>query len=108
LIQIVCFFRKKQASSASIALMKTSLKEFAHQAAEVTLDQIPCFKPAKVTAIQAEADLSQRMAALGLREQSVIQVLRHASFGGPVQVRVGTTEIIMRLKDARQIHLTTL
>jgi ferrous iron transport protein A len=63
---------------------------------------------AKVISIQAEADLAQRMAALGLREQSVVQVLRHASFGGPVQVRVGTTEIIMRLQDARQIQLASL
>jgi len=88
--------------------MYTSLKVSAHQGAKVTLDQLPCFVPAKVIAIQAEADLAQRMAALGLREQCVVQVLRHASFGGPVQVRVGTTEIIMRLKDARQIHLDPL
>ena len=88
--------------------MNTSLKVSAPQGTLVTLDQLPCFVPAKVIAIQAEADLAQRMAALGLREQSVVQVLRHASFGGPVQVRVGTTEIIMRLQDARQIQLASL
>jgi ferrous iron transport protein A len=88
--------------------MNTSLKVSAPQGTQVTLDQLPCFVPAKVIAIQAEADLAQRMAALGLREQSVVQVLRHASFGGPVQVRVGTTEIIMRLQDARQIQLASL
>jgi ferrous iron transport protein A len=88
--------------------MNTSLKVSAPQGTQVTLDQLPCFVLAKVISIQAEADLAQRMAALGLREQSVVQVLRHASFGGPVQVRVGTTEIIMRLQDARQIQLASL
>ena len=88
--------------------MNTSLKVLSPKGEKLTLDQIPCFLPAKVIAVQAEADLTQRMAALGLREQCVVQVLRHASFGGPVQVRVGTTEIIMRLKDARQIHLASL
>jgi ferrous iron transport protein A len=57
----------------------------------------------RITDIQAETELRQRLAALGLREGCAVQVLRKASFGGPMHVRVGTTEVIMRLIEARRI-----
>jgi ferrous iron transport protein A len=40
---------------------------------------------------------------LGLREGCVVQVLRKASLGGPIHVRVGTTEVIMRRIEAKRI-----
>ena len=53
--------------------------------------------------MQADTELKQRLAALGLRHGCTVQVLRKASFGGPVHVRVGTTEVIMRLNEAKRI-----
>jgi ferrous iron transport protein A len=40
---------------------------------------------------------------LGLRVGKSIHVLRRGALGGPLHVRVGTTEIIIRRTDARQI-----
>ena len=54
-------------------------------------------------AIQADVDLKQRLAALGLRVGCEVHVLRKASLGGPVHVRVGTTEVIMRRIEAKRI-----
>jgi len=57
----------------------------------------------EIASIQADTDLSHRLMALGLRPGSTLQVLRKASFGGPMHVRVGTTEVIMRLNEAKRI-----
>lgn len=56
-----------------------------------------------IATIQADTELKQRLVALGLRQGCTVQVLRKASFGGPVHVRVGTTEVIMRLNEAKRI-----
>ena len=45
---------------------------------------------------------------MGLREGGVVQVLRKASMGGPIHVRVGTTEAIMRRIDAQRITVVPL
>ena len=67
------------------------------------LDHFQVGEQGRITDIQAEAELLQRMAALGLREGCVVQVLRKASLGGPIHVRVGTTEVIMRRIEAKRI-----
>jgi ferrous iron transport protein A len=74
----------------------------------LTLGHCQIGEPTKITAIQADVDLKQRMAALGLREGCTVSVLRKASLGGPVQVRVGTTEVIMRLNEANRIVVMPL
>ena len=75
---------------------------------KMTLDQLPVGSFGQITAIAADKELMQRLAALGLRETCTVQVLRHASLGGPVHVRVGTTEVIMRRTEARRITLMAL
>ena len=60
-------------------------------------------EPGKISAIQADPELMQRLAALGLRAGCKVHVLRKAGCGGPVHVRVGTTEVIMRLNEAKRI-----
>jgi ferrous iron transport protein A len=69
----------------------------------LTLDHIQVGEVGKIAAINAGIDLKQRFAALGLKDGSTVQVLRRASFGGPMHVRMGTTEIIMRLNEAKRI-----
>jgi ferrous iron transport protein A len=69
----------------------------------LTLDQFEVGVHGLITAVHAELDLKQRLAALGLREGVDLHVLRKASFGGPVHVRVGTTEVIMRCTEAQRI-----
>lgn len=69
----------------------------------LALDHFQVGEQGRITEIQAETELTQRLAAMGLRAGSVVQVLRKASFGGPLHVRVGTTEVIMRLQEARRI-----
>jgi len=68
-----------------------------------TLDLFQVGELGRITDIQADTDLKQRLAALGLREGCTVRVLRRASFGGPMHVRVGTTEVIMRRIEAKRL-----
>jgi ferrous iron transport protein A len=58
-----------------------------------------------IQTINAEQGLHQRLNALGFRIGKQIQLIRRASFNGPLHVRIGATDIIMRDKDAQRILL---
>ena len=70
------------------------------------LESLPCGQSARIEALTVESDLHARLSALGLRHGKWIQVVRRAVLGGPLHVRVGTTEIILRRKEAAQIQLS--
>ena len=57
--------------------------------------------------INMDPALKKRFFALGLKEGAHVHVLRRAIFGGPMHVRVGTSELIVRLKEASCICLVT-
>jgi ferrous iron transport protein A len=69
----------------------------------LALDRFQVGDQGRITGIQADAELRQRLSALGLRDGCIVQILRKASFGGPIHVRVGTTEVIMRRIEAKRI-----
>lgn len=48
-------------------------------------------------------ELLPRMAALGFHVGETIQVIRRAPFAGPLHIRIGTTDLIMRRADAHGI-----
>ncbi|BAZ09696.1 FeoA family protein [Calothrix sp. NIES-4071] len=58
-----------------------------------------------ITGISAEASLEQRLLALGFRAGRKITMLRSSPFNGPLHVRVGTTEVMLRRRDAKSIQL---
>jgi ferrous iron transport protein A len=58
-----------------------------------------------IQAIQAEQALYQRLNALGFRIGKKIELIRRASFNGPLHVRIGTTDIILRNIEAQRILL---
>ena len=58
---------------------------------------------ATIIAIQADEALHQRLLALGFRSGKQIELIRKASFSGPLQVRIGTTDILLRLSEAAKI-----
>lgn len=58
---------------------------------------------ATIVAIHAEEALHQRLLALGFRSGKHIELIRCASFSGPIQVRIGTTDILLRRSEAEKI-----
>ncbi len=55
----------------------------------------------------AEIDerIRARMFALGLRIGREVAVIRRAGLGGPLHVRVGSTELMMRRREAGLVQL---
>lgn len=58
-----------------------------------------------ILAIHAEQGLHQRLNALGFRIGKKIELIRRASFNGPLHVRIGATDIILREVEAQRIQL---
>ncbi len=60
---------------------------------------------ASIVSIHAEEALHQRLLALGFRRGRQITLIRKASFSGPLQVRIGTTDIMLRRSEAAKIAI---
>jgi ferrous iron transport protein A len=58
---------------------------------------------ATIVSIHAEEALHLRLLALGFRSGKQIEMIRKASFSGPLQVRIGTTDILLRRIEATKI-----
>ena len=58
-----------------------------------------------VAAIHADTGLRQRLAALGFRIGQRVELIRSGAFAGPLHVRLGTTDVILRRKQAAQIEV---
>lgn len=74
----------------------------------MNLAQTPLGQMARVNALNLPAELAQRLAALGLRLESEVTVLRRGWLGGPLQLRVGGTELMLRRDAAQGIEVTVL
>jgi ferrous iron transport protein A len=71
----------------------------------LSLDHLAPDHSAAITAVHATGMAGERMAALGLTPGRRVAVLRRAPFGGPLHLRIGPTELMIRRADARAILL---
>ena len=60
---------------------------------------------ATVSSLAADAGLRQRLEALGLRQGQSVQMLRRGWWAGPLHIRVGMTELMLRRRDAAKVAL---
>ena len=60
---------------------------------------------AVILAVSADETLHHRLTALGFRIGREVRLIRRGWFRGPLQVRIGTTEVIMRRADADKIRI---
>ena len=59
-----------------------------------------------IEAIHADESLYHRLTALGFRIGKRIELIRHASFNGPLHIRIGSTDVMMRQSEAARIHIS--
>jgi ferrous iron transport protein A len=71
----------------------------------MTLDRLAPDHCAAIAAVLATGMVGERMAALGLRAGRHVAVLRRGPFGGPLHLRIGPTELMIRRADARTVLL---
>ncbi|MDO9366605.1 MAG: FeoA family protein [Methylotenera sp.] len=69
------------------------------------LSQLKTGQYAVISAIEAEESLFHRLSALGFRVGKPLRIIRRANFNGPLHVRLGTTDIILRMTDATRIRV---
>jgi ferrous iron transport protein A len=60
---------------------------------------------ALISNIDADNSLFHRLAALGFRAGKRVELVRCASFNGPLHVRIGSTDIILRRTEASRIQV---
>ncbi len=73
-----------------------------------TLDALGTGQDGVISLINVGDDLLPRFAALGLSVGKTVKVVRRGRWAGPLHVRVGTTELIIRQRDACGIQLRPL
>ena len=61
---------------------------------------------AVIAALHTDDALYHRLAAMGFRIGKNIELVRRAKFSGPLHVRIGTTDIMLRRVDAQHIDVT--
>ncbi len=71
----------------------------------MTLNLLQAGEVAKIASVTADEALKARISGLGLRIGQEVAVIRRARMGGPLQVRVGHTDILMRPEQANLINL---
>lgn len=59
-----------------------------------------------INAVHAEQSLAQRLVAMGFRAGKKIKLIRRANFNGPLHVRIGTTDVILRESEAKLIQIS--
>lgn len=58
-----------------------------------------------IVAVEGEPELRTRLLSLGLRPGRRVAVIRRSRFGGPLQVRLGTSDLLIRPQQAANIRL---
>ena len=71
----------------------------------MTLNLLQAGEVAKIASVTADEALKARISGLGLRIGQEVAVIRRARMGGPLQIRVGHTDILMRAEQANLINL---
>lgn len=72
------------------------------------LSQLETGQHAVISAIEADESLFHRLSALGFRVGKPLSIMRRANFNGPMQVRLGTTDVILRMNEAARIHINPI
>ena len=69
------------------------------------LHTLPVGRCGTILSIDAPAELAARMRALGLQPGRRIKVIRRSPFHGPIQVRAGQTDLMIRRAEAAIIQM---
>lgn len=69
------------------------------------LSELKTHQAGVIAALHADQELYYRLVALGFRVGQKIEMMRRAIFNGPIHVRVGTTEVMLRKNEAEKIEI---
>lgn len=71
----------------------------------MTLNLLKIGQIATIASVSGDEAVKARINGLGLRIGLQVAVIRRACMGGPLQIRVGHTDVLMRSEQADLINL---
>jgi ferrous iron transport protein A len=77
----------------------------------MTMPNLGSLRPgdsATVIALDVSEELYHRLAGLGVRVGKTVRLLRRGRFSGPLHIRIGTTDLMLRVCEARAIRVRPL
>lgn len=72
------------------------------------LDQLRPGQRGRITALQGEDALVQRLMEMGLFEGEEVEVVRLAPLGDPVEIRLGDYHLSLRRSEAARVEIDLL
>ena len=72
----------------------------------LTLASLTTGEEANILNLNVTPELKNRLTALGIQIGKPVKVVRRGALGGPIHVRVSTTEFVLRLAEAGLISVT--
>jgi len=73
-----------------------------------TLDQMRPGRRGRITAIDGDDNLVQRLMEMGLLEGEEVEVVSFAPLGDPMEVRLGDYRLSLRRVEAARVHVEPL
>jgi len=70
------------------------------------LNAYPAGRCGTIVSIEAHGHLADRMHALGLTPGRFIRVMRRSPWRGPIHIRAGQTDLILRREEAALVRVT--
>ncbi len=74
-------------------------------APETLLSDLAAGQSATISSLAVEAGLRHRLQALGLHRGQRVHLLRRGWWAGPLHLRVGMTELMLRRADAARVGI---
>ena len=74
----------------------------------MTLDQLPIGDTAAISFVGGEGALRRRLLDMGLTPKTLVSIRKTAPMGDPIELRVRSYELTIRLDDARTITVCPL
>ncbi|MGF1676348.1 MAG: ferrous iron transport protein A [Rivularia sp. (in: cyanobacteria)] len=71
----------------------------------IELSSLKVGETAVILELSGEPSLQQRLLALGFRPGKRIKILRKAWLNGPLHIKIGTTEVMVRRRDTSAIKV---
>ena len=75
------------------------------QTADILLSELAAGQSATIRTLAVDPGLRHRLQALGLHRGQRVQLLRRGWWAGPLHLRVGMTELMLRRADAARVGI---
>ncbi len=73
-----------------------------------TLDQLRTGQKARITGLDGDDALVQRLLEMGVLEGTELEVLNFAPLGEPIEIRLGDSRLSLRRREALRVRVSLL